>query len=137
MGYQTKATIETLKEQYRQQLREEGKPTDKDISESSIPGKYYRSIPGRKNLMIVSFVYVPSPEEATSLNAERKREKDKGNKARPIPVEKFTVPTSIFGFSFSHSAYAQSDRTLWTVNCVQLQLEQQAASEDEDADDEY
>lgn len=137
MGYQTKATIETLKEQYRQQLREEGKPTDKDISESSIPGKYYRSIPGRKNLMIVSFVYVPTPEEAASLNAERKREKDKGNKARPIPVEKFTVPTSIFGFSFSHSAYAQSDRTLWTVNCVQLQLEQQAASEDEDADDEY
>lgn len=137
MGYQTKATIETLKEQYRQQLREEGKPSDKDISESSIPGKYYRSIPGRKNLMIVSFVYVPTPEEAASLNTERKREKDKGNKARPIPMEKFTIPTSIFGFSFSHSAYAQSDKTLWTVNCVQLQLEQQAASEDEDADDEY
>lgn len=137
MGYQSKATIETLKEQYRQQLREEGKSTDKDISENSIPGKYYRSIPGRKNLMLISFVYVPTPEEAAALNDERKQEKDKGNKARTIPIDKFTIPTSIFGFSFSHSAYAQSDKTLWTVNCVKLKLEQQTANDDDEEEDEY
>lgn len=137
MGYQTKATIEALKEQYRQQLKEEGKSTDKEISESSIPGKYYRSVPGRKNLMLISFVYVPSTEEASALNAERKGEKAKGNIARPIPIDKFTIPTSIFGFSFSHSAYAQSDKTLWTVNCVKLRLEQQPANENDEEDDEY
>lgn len=134
MGYQTKETMSLLKEQYRQQLRENGRRTNDNISDSDIPGKYYRGIPGRKNLMLISFLYVPTLEDTKAINKERDTTEAQQNGIAnpPIPPEKFSVMTSIYGFSFSHSASANGARTTWTVNRVQQILEQNAESTEDD-----
>lgn len=137
MGYLKASQIDELKELYIKDHPENGQRA-KQIPVSSIPGRYFRRVEGRRPLLMLALMAVPEPDVANEICEARKSAKKRNERYTKMPTsEQLSRIVAVWGISFPKGD-SEAQRVTYTVNAVQLknELEERARLEQE-PDEEY
>ncbi len=129
MGYQSKQQMEKWCQEYAKTSNK------KTASYSDLPAHYYRRLEGRKDLMLLSFIWIPDEEFIEKEVQADLSGEVAGTKHSKLSSDDLKRCVAVYGFSFSH----RKDRVFRNVKYVcnevirkRLLLEDEDGVEDEE-----
>lgn len=109
----------------------------KELPLSALSGWYFRRAEGRRPLMLIALMAVPSPEDADAIWKQRNDAKKRGDSHRIEPTaSQLSRTVAVYGFSFPKGD-TQSQKVRYICNAVDLnnELEEVKRLEKEEAED--
>lgn len=139
LGYQTKETIQHLRERYTEYKDAKpnvnkssgGKKRNKLAGISEIPGCYYRTVEGRRDLLIIALVWIPDKEFIDKANYIAKETPSKRKQTTVSRKEDLTRLVPVYALSLSGKEGTEFGYTKWTINPTKARLETLEEDEDE------